>query len=94
MPSQPTAKNELKRKRKRAAIMPFVLPGNALVPASTAMEIDMPAAPNNMSGRRPNFSMVKTAIQDAAKYSVPLRAASRREVNGFKPMLFSKMVAA
>ena len=33
------------------------------------MENDMPAAPNIMRLRLPNFSMVKTAIQDAMKYS-------------------------
>lgn len=33
------------------------------------MEDDMPAAPNIMSCRRPNFLMVKTAIYETRKYS-------------------------
>ena len=31
---------------------------------------------NNMRFLRPNFAMIKTAIQEAAKYSVPLQAAT------------------
>jgi hypothetical protein len=63
-----------------------------VVPARTAM--DMPAAPKIMSGRRPNFSMVKMAIQDAIQYSVPLQAERRRARKGERPILFSKIVAA
>jgi hypothetical protein len=33
--------------------------------------------------------MVKTAIQEAAKYSVPLAAAKIRERKGERPMLVS-----
>jgi hypothetical protein len=65
-----------------------------VVPARTAIDIDMPAAPNIISGRRPNFSIVKIAIQDAIQYSVPLQAESSRLRNGESPILFSKMVAA
>lgn len=53
-----------------------------------------PAAPNNMSLRRPNRSMVKMAMNDARKYSVPLQAARRRLRKLDRPMLFSKIVAA
>lgn len=35
--------------------------------------------------RRPNFSMVKTDIQEAIKYSVPLQAAMSLAKNGLKP---------
>lgn len=42
------------------------------------MLMDMPAAPNIMRLRLPNFSIVKMAIQDAIQYSVPLQAAKRR----------------
>lgn len=44
------------------------------------MENDMPAAPNIMSCRRPNFSMVKTAIHEARKYS---RYETLKLVNAF-----------
>lgn len=59
-----------------------------MVPARTAMEIDMPTAPNIMRGRRPNFSMVKMAIHDAIQYSVPLQAERRRLRKGDRPMEF------
>jgi hypothetical protein len=72
----------------------LALPNELVVPARTAMEKDMPAAPNIINGRRPNFSMVKMAIQDAIQYSVPLQADRRRLRKGERPMLFSKMVAA
>lgn len=38
--------------------------------------------------------MVKMAIKDARKYSVPLQAARRRLKKLERPMLFSKIVAA
>jgi hypothetical protein len=50
------------------------------------MEAAIPKEPKSMSCLRPNFSMVKTAIQLAAKYSVPLAAARRRERVGSRPM--------
>lgn len=53
-----------------------------------------PAAPNNMSFLRPNFSMVKIAMKEARKYSVPFSAARRRLRKPERPMLFSKIVAA
>jgi hypothetical protein len=72
----------------------LALPIELVVPARTAMDIDMPAAPNIINGRRPNFSIVKIAIHDAIQYSVPLQAESSRLRNGDRPMLFSKIVAA
>lgn len=89
IPSQPTAKKELKRKRKRAATMPeplvpsFVMMVRIIyrrriraykdkkkcVKSRQTIENDMPVAPNIISCRLPNFSMVKTAIQEARKYS-------------------------
>lgn len=37
--------------------------------ASMVMLKLIPTAPNSISWRRPNFSIVNTAIQEAAKYS-------------------------
>jgi len=47
-----------------------------------------------MSFLRPNFSMVKIAMKEAKKYSVPFNAARRRLRKPERPMLFSKIVAA
>lgn len=94
MPNHPTAKKELKMKRKAAAAIPVLVPTTEVVPASIAIDAACPAAPNSIKRRRPNFSMVKIAIQDAMKYSVPLQAASSRLIKPDKPMLFSKIVAA
>jgi hypothetical protein len=80
MPSQPTAKKVLKMKRNAAATIPGPVPPTLVMIARITIEADMPAAPNNMSGRRPYFSMHHTAIQDARKYSVPLAAARIRDV--------------
>lgn len=49
------------------------------------MDNDMPTAPKSMSERRPNFSMMKTGIQETKKYSVPLQAARTREMKGLRP---------
>ena len=62
-----------------------------IVPASTAIDIDMPMAPKNMRGRRPKRSIDGIASRDARKYSVPLQAEMRRERLGSKPREFSKM---
>jgi len=115
IPSQPTAKNELKTKRKTAAAIPEALLTWDVVAASTTIEsckgygvsvecpklnnrkvvlTDCPIAPNIINFRRPNFSIVKMAIQLATKYSVPLSAASSLLVKLPRPMLFWKMVAA
>lgn len=56
------------------------------MPARIAMDPDIPAAPKSMSDLRPNFSIVATAIQEAAKYSVPLQAARIRAVVPPRPM--------
>lgn len=47
-----------------------------------------------MSFLLPNFSIVKIAMKDAKKYSVPFKAARRRLMKLESPMLFSKIVAA
>ena len=47
-----------------------------------------------MSFLRPNFSMVKMAMNEAKKYSVPFSAARRRLRKPDRPILFSKIVAA
>ena len=89
MPSQPMAKKVLKMNRKAAAVTPVPDDGCEVVPARMAIEADIPTAPNSMSERRPNFSMVNTAIHDARKYSVPFAAARIREMKGVNPMFFS-----
>jgi uncharacterized protein YqjF (DUF2071 family) len=94
IPSQPTAKNELNTNRNTAATMPVVVLTFAVMAARTAMDAAWPVAPKSISGRRPNLSMVKMAIQEAMKYSVPFKAASKRLRNPESPMLFSNMVAA
>ena len=93
IPSHPTAKKELKTKRKTAAAIPVFLFVCAVVPARTAMDMACPAAPKIMSFRRPAFSMMKIAINEASQYSVPFRAASKREVKPERPMPVSNMVA-
>lgn len=95
MPSQPTAKKELKTNKKTAAAMPALLLTSEylLVAVSTTMERDMPTAPKSISLRRPNFSMVKTAIHEAMKYSVPFSAASRRLVKLDRPMRTNSVAA-
>jgi hypothetical protein len=79
-----------------AAVIPRPVLGfvGLVVPARTAIDIACPAAPNIMRLRRPNFSIVKIAIQDAMKYSVPLHAANKRLRNGESPMFCSNIVAA
>jgi hypothetical protein len=52
----------------------------------------MPAAPKVINLRRPTFSMVKTAIQEAMKYSVPLQAAISFALKADKPTSFSSTV--
>jgi hypothetical protein len=65
-----------------------------VAPARIAIDTDIPAAPNSMRERRPNFSMVKMAIHDAIQYSVPLQADKRRLRKGESLREFSKMDAA
>jgi hypothetical protein len=65
-----------------------------VVPANIAIEAACPAAPKSISERRPNFSIVKIAIHDAMKYSVPLQAASSLLRKGDSPIFCSNMVAA
>lgn len=72
----------------------LLLPMLLVAPARIAMEIDMPVAPKIIKERRPNFSIVKMAIQLAIQYSVPLQADKRRLKKGERPIEFSKMVAA
>lgn len=95
MPSQPTAKKELKTNKKTAAAMPALLltSENLLVAASTTIEPDMPTAPKSINLRRPNFSIVKMAIQEAMKYSVPFNAASRRLIKFDSPMRTNSVAA-
>lgn len=95
MPNQPTAKKELKTNKKTAAAIPALLFTSEylLVAASTIMEPDIPTAPKIISLRRPNFSIVKMAIHEAMKYSVPFNAASRRLMKLDKPMRTNSVAA-
>jgi len=94
IPNHPTAKKLLKTNKKTAAKIPVLVLVCEIAPASTNIEAACPVAPNNINFRRPNFSMVKMAMNEARKYSVPLHAARSRERNGDRPMLFWKTVAA
>ena len=85
---------EVWRRLLTAASPMLALPIELVVPARTAILMDMPAAPKIINGRRPNFSTVKIAIHDAIQYSVPLQADSSRLRKGDRPILFSKIVAA
>lgn len=82
MPNQPTAKNVLKMNKNSAPTIPALLPAMLPVMASTTMERDWPVAPKSMSWRRPKRSIVKTAIQEARKYSVRRTAQLERRVPG------------
>lgn len=66
IPSQPTAKKELKTNNITVAMRAHALLLTLLmVPAMMAMVALMPIAPNSINLRRPNLSMVKMAIQEA-----------------------------
>lgn len=95
MPSHPIAKNELKTNRNMAAVIPAPLLTSEylLVAARMTMDADMPTAPKIMSLRRPTLSMVKMAIREAMKYSVPFSAA-RRRLRKFERPIRTKIVAA
>jgi hypothetical protein len=87
IPNQPKAKKVLKTNKNTAAAIPGLLsPSKLVVMAKTIIEIDIPAAPINISGRRPTFSIMKMGIRDARKYSVPLQAARIRDVKPSIPM--------
>ena len=72
IPSQPMAKNVLKRNKKRADAIPNPLLGWLFITASITIHRDIPTAPKSIKCRLPNLSMVNTAIQDARKYSATL----------------------
>ena len=93
MPNHPTAKKLLNTNRKIAATIPSVVSVREVVPARTAMLAAWPMAPKSISLRRPNFSMVKIAMREARKYSVPLQAARRRLRKSERPIRW-KIVAA
>jgi hypothetical protein len=89
IPSHPIAKNVLNMDKKAAVVTPVAVPLALVVPARTAIETAMPAAPNSINGRRPNFSMVNTAIHDAREYLVPLAAVRMRDMKASRPMYCS-----
>lgn len=76
----------MKMNRNTAATIPGPVPPTDVTAARTTIDRDIPTAPINIKGRRPTFSMVKTAIQDAKKYSVPLQAAKIRERKPDRPI--------
>jgi hypothetical protein len=78
MPSQPMAKKVLKTKRKTTPAIWKAGWSREFTPVRMAMVAAWPAAPKSMSFRRPTRSTSQMGGIDARKYSVPLRAASRR----------------
>ena len=88
MPSHPMAKQVLNKNRKTVSAIPLLVDPTESVAARTIIQIDIPAAPNNISFRRPILSIVNTAIHDAAKYSVPLHAAMSLALNAVRPTSF------
>ncbi|CRJ80428.1 hypothetical protein BN1708_000245 [Verticillium longisporum] len=101
MPSQPMAKKVLKMKRKTMPVIWKAVPSWELTPVRMAMvaaweltPVRMamvaawPAAPKSMSLRRPTRSTSQMGGSEARKYSVPLRAARRRDMNGDMPSCF------
>lgn len=86
IPSQPMAKKVLKTKRNTIpAIWYGLSSGRELTPARMAMVMAWPTAPNNISLRRPIRSTKKTAGHEARKYSVPFKAATKRDKTGDMP---------
>ena len=84
------AKNVLNPKRNTVEAIPDGAFAMEAVIAKITIHPDMPAAPNNINFRRPIFSIVKTAIHDARKYSVPLHAAINRERKSLRPTSFCR----
>lgn len=80
IPSQPTAKNELKTNKKTMPTIWHALASLEPTPARIAMEAHCPAAPKSISFRRPTRSTNQIAGREARKYSVPFRAAIRRGI--------------
>lgn len=88
----------LKTKRKTVAVTPYVelscgAPLGSVVPVETvpariAIEAIMPNAPNSIRWRRPVLSISGSATSDAKKYSVPLHAASSRDILASNPSEF------
>ena len=102
IPSQPIPKKLLNANSMTTAVIPkrssstgAPVSGSGvpveIVPASTAIDIDMPIAPKNMRARRPKRSIAGIESKDAKKYSVPLQAEMRLDRFGSKPREFSKM---
>lgn len=84
-PSHPTAKKLLNVKSMTVEAMPALGVPIWSVMARMTMDRVMPMDPKIISPRRPNRSMVNTAIQEAAKYSVPLQAAISRDKKPDRP---------
>ena len=92
MPSQPTAKKELKTNSSTAlttcAPLPWTLPSTA---RSTIVR-HCPTAPKSMSFRRPTRSIRQIATREARKYSVPFAAAMIRDVTSERPRRWNNNV--
>lgn len=92
MPSQPTAKKELKTNSKTelatCAPPPLTLPSTA---RSTIVRV-WPTAPKSINFRRPTRSIRKMAMREARKYSVPFAAAIIRDVTSERPRRWNNNV--
>lgn len=92
MPSQPTAKKELKTNSNTAlttcAPLPLTLPSTA---RSTIVR-HCPTAPKSISFRRPTRSIRKMAMREAKKYSVPFAAAMIRDLTSERPRRWNNNV--
>jgi hypothetical protein len=75
--------------RNAAATIPGAVPFTLVVPAKTAILTACPTPPKIIKLRRPNRSIVNTAIKLARKYSVPFAAARMRLMKGERPMYCS-----
>ena len=93
MPSQPAAKNELNtNSMMHEMIWAAALPERLPMIASRTIEMHCPKAPTSMSFRRPTRSMTKMAMRLARKYSVPLHAATMRNIVSDSPRSSKRIV--
>jgi len=75
--------------RDAAAKIPAAAPPCQSVIVRTTILKLIPTAPMSMSGQCPILSIVKTGINEARKYSVPLQAARIRARKPLSPIWFS-----
>lgn len=92
MPNHPMAKNELNTKSSTELTTWAPVPRTLPRTASNTIVMHWPTAPKIMSFRRPIRSMMKMAMREARKYSVPFAAAMRRDVTSDRPSRWNKIV--